>query len=475
MKALESVTDDILKAATDLETEVKKEVKYWEEILDISAKGWYLQRLRRDLPYSPLAVRCGSHEASDQFKARGLAPLRMNKDGAIVLDPELAPKPRTLRVRIREHGKIVGCSRLSKSEDGTATGIEKKIRQARDSLFEEEMFHEMTIEARNLLPYGVELRDSVLNVQASSDRTVLIDCIPLDDEESTDEYATDDWLARTIAEGLRLLLSHEHRMRLFRRSQIPAPLTLNKRQTPPPPLLRTLLAVFAHLDAVDSLQTYLQKLVKTLETAGLPVTLDIKREVSLNALTRIITESPIKGLSPLDQIIQQFTKPLDSVATLSLPSPKGPDAEYVTIAIRTFFGPPTFGPGYKITLPPSLVRSFSLGEEMRKEFKFSSGESAHQYVDWVFSLHLTHNLLRKEYPKRAAVSVLEPTVIINGRDGKKVAKKEFAVDIKDGALTVTVRRATMFGVESVPECTWSWNGSEGGGDLLEKIHACVRR
>jgi mediator of RNA polymerase II transcription subunit 17 len=395
----------------------------------------------------------------------------MNKEGNIFLDPDLAPKPRTLRVRISDHGRIVGSSRLSNSEEGTSRDIEKTIRLAHDSLFEEEIFQEMAVEARSLLPYGVQLRESILHVRTSSERTVLIDCILLDDDTTSSEDNTADWLAHIVAEGLRLLLAHEHRMRLFRRTQIPPPLTLNKRHAPSPPLLRTLLAMFSHINAVDSLQRYLQHLAETLSTAGLEVTLDMTREASWESLGKIITESPIKGLSLLDQIIEHFVNAFDSVAKLSLPSIKNIDKEHVTIAARTFFGPQTFGTEYKVSLPPSLARALSLGRDMRHDFKFSTGDDVRQYIDWIYSLHLSHTLLRLQYSRRVAVKRLEPSVTISVKDGKKILKKEVVIEFTDGVLTVTVGPAASFDLEAkvLPQTSLTWNGREGDGTFLEKI------
>lgn len=478
MLALETATDTILKAAMELETDVRKEVKYWEDILTISAKGWPLQRLRRDMPYSPLAVRCGTREASEQFRGRGLVPLRMNKEGNIFLDPDLAPKPRTLRVRISEHGEIIGSSRLSSSDKGSSSDIENSIRLARDSLFEEELFQEMAIEARSLLAYGVELHESVLHVQTSPSRTVLIDSILRHEEPERSDDNRCDWLAHTIAEGLRLMLTHEHRMRLYRRSQTPPPLTLTKRQVPSPPLLRTLLAMFSHINATNSLQGYLQHLVETLTTAGLNMTLDMTPEASWGKLSKIITESPIQGMSPLDQILQHFVNPLDSITKITLPSAKKMGTEHVTIAARTFFGPPTFGTEYKVSLPPSLARALSLGRDARHDFKFSTGEELTEYVDWIYSLHLSHTLLRHQYPRKVALHCLEPRITITVKDGKKEVKKEVLVQVAKGDLTLNVGPTASFielKEQSLPQAVSRWRGKQGEGAFLAKIKGALGR
>jgi mediator of RNA polymerase II transcription subunit 17, fungi type len=64
MEALDWATDSLLQAATELEAGIRKETKYWEEILSISEKGWSLQRTRREARNAPFAVRYGLPEGS---------------------------------------------------------------------------------------------------------------------------------------------------------------------------------------------------------------------------------------------------------------------------------------------------------------------------------------------------------------------------------------------------------------------------
>jgi hypothetical protein len=62
MEALDTATDEILKAARKLEREVRRETKYWQEIVSISDKGWPIQRLRQNARNVPFAVRYGLPE-----------------------------------------------------------------------------------------------------------------------------------------------------------------------------------------------------------------------------------------------------------------------------------------------------------------------------------------------------------------------------------------------------------------------------
>jgi mediator of RNA polymerase II transcription subunit 17 len=62
MEALDTATDEILKAAKKLEREVRRETKYWQEIVSISDKGWPIQRVRQNARNVPFAVRYGLPE-----------------------------------------------------------------------------------------------------------------------------------------------------------------------------------------------------------------------------------------------------------------------------------------------------------------------------------------------------------------------------------------------------------------------------
>ncbi|KZM27155.1 RNA polymerase II mediator complex subunit [Ascochyta rabiei] len=473
MEALDAATDEILKAAKSLEKEVRRETKYWQEIVSISDKGWPIQRLRQNARHVPFGVRYGLPEASDHFKARGFAPLRMAKDGSIVLDPNLSLRPKTLRVRISEGGNITGSSQLPVESAGEGLAVEKSIRLARDSLLEEELYHEMSLETRQLLPYGVQLRGSVISVDEPGDnafanRRLLIDCIPRDDRNSDNEEHTNDWLAHNVAEALRLLLTHEHSMRLYRRTQLPPPLTARKQEKKSPPLLRTLLAMLHHLQSVDALFTYLDTVSSTLRSAGLETSLTTSREESWIKLRESLGKSAKKDLSATDQLLDIFTKPFNGKATLTLPWSQGSQTEQLTIAIRTVIGAPTFGTEYKLTLPSSLTTDLGLSTEN----KFQSTADITSYIDWILSLYIAHRVLKNEYANRAAVKGNEARVTIMGKVSKKGAsvKRDVSIDLRDGILALHLADSSLKGSSQESR---SWPGKGEEGPLKEQVKSWV--
>jgi mediator of RNA polymerase II transcription subunit 17 len=479
MQALDRATDSLLSAAKQFESEVSKEVNYWEEVLSISQKGWSIQRLRREGHSSMFAVRYGLPEASDHFKARGLAPLRMDKDGNIILDPALTLKPKTLRVCISDKGNVIGSSCLPlETSKADSLAIENSIRLARESLFEEELYHELSMETRQLLAYGVELRDSIVHIPIPGDganvsqRKILIDCVMREDDVPVHENHSQDSLAQRVAEGLRLLLAHEHRMRLFRRSQPPPPLTQQKRQKQNPPFLRTLLSIFSHLDAVESLQAYLNSVVRILTSAGLDIASHVSRETAWESLTRKIQSSTRKDLSSIDQVFEAFIKPFDARATLSLPSSSSLDSEQVVVAVRTFFGQPNYGTEYKVTLPPSIVAALKIPADRRRDLKFPSAGEVSSYLDWVLSLDLSHNLLPREFPRSAAVKSKDTRITMVRKNGSKKISKDIIVELGNGKLTVTIGASPMFGGAASAQ-RFTWDGTTDAPSIAVKVKALI--
>ncbi|KAF2000020.1 hypothetical protein P154DRAFT_620433 [Amniculicola lignicola CBS 123094] len=460
MAAADWSVDSILKAAKELNTEIRKETKYWGEILSVSEKGWMVQRLRKDHKYTPFAVRYGFSEAGDHFKARGLAPLHMDGDGSIILDPNLALQPKTLRVRVSRDGKVTGTSLLPSLDDDSSLAIENSIRLARDSLLEEELFQEMLLESRQLIGFSVEQRDSVLHIEAPSLRgdpssiKILIDCIPRD-ETHPGAHSSEDRLAQNIAEGLRLLLAHEHSMRLFRRAQPPPPMTQHRRTSSHPPLLRTLLAVFSHISATRSLHKYLGKTAQSLKSARLNVVLECSTETTWEKLSTVIDSS--RTLAPMDQLLETFRKPFEGKATMTLPSSKGSTRDRLTIETRTLMGTPMYGTEFKVTLPLSLVTVLELAPDQKREFKFPTVEEAIYYLDWVIALDISHTLLVREYGDRVTTAPESSIVTIAAKEGKSV-KRDINVEILEGILHLSSRTLSD-GSDSRP-VTCSWKDSK---------------
>lgn len=70
MEALDSAADEILKAAKQLEHQVRRETKYWQEIVSVSDKGWPIQRSSHNKRHAPFSVRYGLPEGMTPSRIR---------------------------------------------------------------------------------------------------------------------------------------------------------------------------------------------------------------------------------------------------------------------------------------------------------------------------------------------------------------------------------------------------------------------
>lgn len=101
--------------------------------------------------------------------------------------------------------------------------VEKEICSARDSIFDEELHHEIHREARNLVNQGVRCVDNSVLIPFETDKQIEIDLVPTKDSASEDIYNSSSVVAN-IAASLRILLSYAHRQSLRNRSEKPPPL-----------------------------------------------------------------------------------------------------------------------------------------------------------------------------------------------------------------------------------------------------------
>ncbi|KAI9795606.1 MAG: RNA polymerase II mediator complex subunit [Piccolia ochrophora] len=329
LQGLNSAADSLLRSATRLEKEIEQETRYWEQVLAVSERGWSVCRLPREK--HTLGVRFGFSEAVAEFRERGLAALRRGPDGSVTLDQGLLDStPKTIRVRIQDTAHdTIGTSTVPTitPEDSL---VESPLFQARNTIYDEELYYEMTREARLLANVGVRTLDSSISLTLLN-RQILIDLIPLPSTASSPTPPNS--LAESICLALRLLLSHSHHQNLRRRSQPLPPLSDRKRTLPPYPLLRPLLTTLLHTNAITSLTSFLTTLTAPLTTASLP------SSISLSAFTNTALPPSTNPFS----ILETFTSPATSTITLTLPSLP------LTLALRTQLAPPHLGTSYHLT------------------------------------------------------------------------------------------------------------------------------
>lgn len=290
--------------------------------------------------------------ATPTFRDRGLAALRRGNRGDLILDRGLqARKPRSLRVRVQHADRIVGTSKIVPLELAPGNdAIENHIRLTRDALYEEELFHELNREARTLLQHGIESKENLIQLPADSNQQILIDMV---EPEECNIWDTDkqghaeDALAETVAQSLRILLSHAHRQKYRRRTQIPPPVTSKRRANPEYSLLRPIVSYLRHKSALEWLKLFLSNITRTLQLAGLNCKYNISPLVSVKfPLVDTSNPSPWELDTPpfVERLVNSFLTPFESIVTGTLLSP----TSIFKIRIVTNINPSAFGTEFEI-------------------------------------------------------------------------------------------------------------------------------
>ncbi|KAK2624836.1 hypothetical protein QTJ16_006029 [Diplocarpon rosae] len=348
---LNQTVDSILASATRLEKEIEHETKYWEQVLAVSEKGWAICRLPNQKHI--LGVRFGFSEASPAFKSRSLAALQRNADGTISLGQGLADaEPRTLRIRIQAKGEYTGSSSIPKAVPPDAP-IESLILQARNTIFSEELWQELNRESRTLEP--VQARDNTLIFQLSATKTMVLDLIPLE-EQRIRHSGVDGPLAESLLLALNLLLSYAHRKALERRSQLPPPISSEKRPNPPLSLFRLLIARARHQETIFQLHALFRPL------------LDVLRAISLahpptyNLVPKTWPATPNSRLSVAERTILALTTRLEAIVTFTITP-----STTLTIHARTHCQPALYTQ-FTLSLSPSSPLNATFPPVQRLEF-----------------------------------------------------------------------------------------------------------
>lgn len=258
------------------------------------------------------------------------------------LDEGLIPsKARFVRVRAIQEGRLLGYSKPTRSalnDDGT---IEGRILQARDTVFEEELFHELVREARAIASFGVTTRQNLIKIPASDDLEILLDLVDADEDSSLPEHEITregTSLAEGLAHTFRILLAYAHRRNLHRRTQLPLPLTPKMRPVPEQQILRPALAYIKHMSHVRWLQSLLKDIFSVLRSAGLEAP-------AYNANVFSTKGQNTPATSKVETLIEQFLTPFESTFSGKLLTARGS----FSIIVRTNLSLPPFGTSFDVS------------------------------------------------------------------------------------------------------------------------------
>ncbi len=289
----------------------------WEFVLD-SQSACVFPPLS---PYKILII-----TAAPAFKNRSLAALRRNPDGTMYLDQGItSTKPPALRVRIHTNSTETGSSTLPLPLADDAP-IQSTILQARNAIFDEELWQEINLESRYIGMHGVRAYNETVVCPLTPTKNIVLDLIMPGDSCVKPEQP-DDNLADGICLSLHLLLSCAHRRKHRERTQIPRPLSAqdwNQQQKDTYSLLRPLITRKNHQIAIASAHQLFKSLCAVLASAK------VTPESTYNMKSSPPPAALISGLSVTEATMMSLTDHLESIFSF-----KATESTSLSVTLRT--------------------------------------------------------------------------------------------------------------------------------------------
>ncbi|MCJ1392105.1 RNA polymerase II mediator complex subunit [Xylographa bjoerkii] len=382
LQSLGATADSLLASATRLGTEMEQEAKHWEEVLSIQKKGWSICRLPRER--HNLGVRYGFAEAAAEYRDRGLAALRRNEDDSVFLDLGLhAPASRRLRVTVKQRSRIITSSLAGVAVDNEDQSVENSIRRARNTIYDEELYHEMYREARSLTNRGIQCMTEDITIPLEEDKSLTIDLAAVGDNQSEEDGALDSarpsssdyYLARAFALACKLLLSHAHRQNHNLRTRQPPPLTERKPPRPIYSILRPLLALLQQQSALNNHADFLQHIQATLQKADLNMMVQPPRGVL--GVLGMLHLKPSTNEPLMETLAAATCAPLQAESKITLPSA----SSSLIVYIRTYVQ----GTEYKIVIDAPPNSSLA---QLPQETSFTSAAEIKHHILHLLTLDL---------------------------------------------------------------------------------------
>ena len=471
MQSLNATADSLLKSATRLEEEVERETRYWEQVLAVKEQGWSLCRLPRErytmgvrygfaegmlISFIALDLGLTALKAASEFRDRGLAALRRDEDGNIHFDRGVESINRTLRVRIQQHNKEIISRTQATSRIANEVPVETEILEARNSIFDEELHHELHREARTLASHGVRCIGDTIKIPYEADKQILIDLTSFDDDDldmpQLDEVTqklkpdqTPDWIVLC----LRLLLTHTHRQTLRRRCQPPPPISEKPPVKPTYILLRPILAHIRHRDALQSTQEFLRKLSQPLSSASLQFT-------SSTSPTLLPTPPSTARRQPTKSTLTTaFTLPLTTTLTTTLPSKTATLSLEITTPLSTT---------YTATLTPVIPTT-----NTPEPISVTSFPSLKPHILHLLSSDLISLIIStpSPHPKIGSWKASDPYKgELTRRNGRTRQIDKLCVQVDETELVATWQGGAV-GFDGLRTASWGLEGGQVERGLLE--------
>lgn len=406
--------------------------------------------------------------ASAEFKRNGLAPIRRGEDGVANLDiGRLGGTPERLVVTYERNGKVVG---RAAPQEADSDDLVARVLGARNTIFAQELWHELTREARSLAAYDVRLDDDKrLICDIDSESRIIVELLPIDDCQQHSESSTADdaslpenTMAQAISITLHILLTYAHRCNELLRIRPLPPHIPRTRGQQIYTLLRPIIARLLYARSTQACTETVGALVRALRGAGISAAKFILRTPQ-PTVADFATAGPNQSSAAVN-LVRNMLAPTDFAIELHL-------LPGVSLTVR--------GRTYLIPVTATYYHVLAPGDAAVHEICAPYGDGYPDLRALADYLHIaaakalaTHYLarLKASGDGRAWALGVQGTRI---RDAQNfdAAQLDFAIQASGEETKITASRvvgvsSTLSESDAKPEAgkTWTWTSSKETSD-----------
>lgn len=344
LESLEKITSSFRNSSLRLNEQVLKEHTYWENIHSVLQSGEVLYKTRDPTTgFRSIGVKYGFGDSGSSYHDPGLAVLkRDSRDGMVSLLPVISSGTGGIKVADKVY-KYIRVKILSKIDDdymltgqsifnssniiqsGGSFGdisILNDIEKIRFFLFEEDLFSQLTREAKTLINYNVSIISNKIIIEVN-DNIIEIESVIYDENNEDElnnlyqninkESTMNNGKAQQILIFLKLMLCCFYKYNLNLRQGVPTARNKWKLTNSHPLILRPLLGYLRHEINFKNILYIIENITLGYKSEGL------EEDAAVKILSKqYLTLQPISETKKIQDVFEKSTKSPTSEITILL-------------------------------------------------------------------------------------------------------------------------------------------------------------
>lgn len=300
-------------ASTDLRQQIQREEQYWNDVSTVKSNDEVLFKTRDPINNArAIGVKYGYGDSGSNYRDKGIAVLRRDQEtGGVTFNPLNVNK---IARKVFKYLKIRILSKIENDDEFMITGqsyfkrrflahefdILNEIEKARFFLFEEDLFYQLTREAKNLINYNVSIISNKIIIEANNE-IIEIESLVFDDDDcisqkgdqeddllyqNVNDYSTmNNKKCEMILTYFKIMLCCYYKYNLHLKQKIPTAYTKWKQSNSHPLLLRPLIGNIRHEVNLKSLQSLTEHLLATYKDQLGSTKLELGKFINLKTLS----------------------------------------------------------------------------------------------------------------------------------------------------------------------------------------------